>query len=43
MGEAKSGPKTLDFDGSLRLVFKGAMVTTDGGLLVCGSLTKYWA
>ena len=29
MGEAKNGAKELEFDGSIKLEFRGAKVTTD--------------
>jgi hypothetical protein len=40
MGEAKNGAERLDFDGSIRLEFRGAKVTTDAGLLVIRELDE---
>lgn len=34
VGEAKNGAKTLHFDGSIKLEFRGARVVADGGPLV---------
>ncbi len=40
MGEAKNGAKTLHFDGSIKLEFRGAKVTTDAGLLAVRELDE---
>jgi hypothetical protein len=33
-GEAKSGPLRLRFDRTVRLLFRGSAISSDGGLLV---------
>jgi hypothetical protein len=40
LGEAKNGAKTLHFDGSIKLEFRGAKVTTDAGLLALRELDE---
>ena len=40
MGEAKNGALKLQFDGHLRLEFRGAKVTTDAGLLAVRELDE---
>jgi hypothetical protein len=40
MGEAKNGAKTLHFDGSIKLEFRGAKVTRDAGLLAVRELDE---
>lgn len=40
MGEGENGRLRLDFDGHLRLEFRGAMVTTDAGLLAVRELDE---
>jgi hypothetical protein len=43
MGEAKSGPLRVDFDRRIKLEFRGARITSDGGLLATASWTMRWA
>ncbi len=40
MGEAKNGARTLHFDDSIKLEFRGAKVTTDAGLLAVRELDE---
>ena len=40
MGEGENGRLRLDFDGHLRLEFRGARVTTDAGLLAVRELDE---